>query len=84
MNYHLFDFNVNPSLKPVDFHRINYLHCQRGARLSQPDQHPASPATEPLFHVCRYRYTSLLAKKQGRIQDFKRGGGWQTIFIEGW
>ena len=21
--------------------------------------------------------------KQGRIQDFKRGGGWQTIFIEG-
>ena len=21
---------------------------------------------------------------QGRIQDFKRGGGWQTIFIEGW
>ena len=20
---------------------------------------------------------------QGRIQDFKRGGGWQTIFIEG-
>ena len=22
--------------------------------------------------------------KQGRIQDFKRGGGWQTIFIEGW
>ena len=26
----------------------------------------------------------LLGVKQGRIQDFKRGGGWQTIFIEGW
>lgn len=22
--------------------------------------------------------------RQGRIQDFKRGDGWQTIFIEGW
>ena len=28
--------------------------------------------------------TELLLWLQGRTQDFKRGGGWQTIFIEGW
>ena len=28
-------------------------------------------------------HAKLVDSAQGRIQDFKRGGGWQTIFIEG-
>ena len=68
MNYHLINFNVNPSLKPVDFHCINYLHCKRGALLSQPDQHPASSAAGPLFHVCAQNDIDI---KGSRRKDLK-------------